>query len=59
MIYNITKPEISKNFTVDDIHKIRQWHYEQLKDATPQERLDFYNNGAVLQQDGEPTKEDF
>jgi len=26
-----TKPTISKNFTVDDIHKIREWHYEQRK----------------------------
>jgi hypothetical protein len=23
-----TKPNISKDFTVDDIHKIREWHYE-------------------------------
>jgi len=22
---------ISKNFTIDDIHKIREWHYEQRK----------------------------
>ncbi|MDR0438177.1 MAG: hypothetical protein LBH22_07755 [Bacteroidales bacterium] len=26
-----TKPNISKNFTNDDIHKIREWHYEQRK----------------------------
>ena len=27
-----TKPIISKDFTVDDIHKIREWHYEQRKE---------------------------
>jgi len=27
-----TKPTVSKNFTIDDIHKIREWHYEQRKE---------------------------
>jgi len=27
-----TKPAVSKNFTIDDIHKIREWHYEQRKE---------------------------
>jgi len=38
MIRDIPKPDISPAFTVDDIHKIREWHYERLKDATPEER---------------------
>jgi len=38
MIYNVPKPDISPAFTVADIHKIREWHYERLKDATPEER---------------------
>lgn len=38
MIHNIPKPDISPAFTIDDIHKIREWHYERLKDATPEER---------------------
>ena len=38
MIHNIPKPDISPAFTVDDIHKIREWNYERLKDATPEER---------------------
>ncbi|MCL2495062.1 MAG: hypothetical protein FWE98_05335 [Oscillospiraceae bacterium] len=38
MIHDIPKPEISPAFTIDDIHKIREWHYERLKDATPEER---------------------
>jgi hypothetical protein len=37
MIHNIPKPEISPNFTVEDIHKIREWNYERTKDATPEE----------------------
>jgi hypothetical protein len=40
MIHDIPKPEISPAFTVDDIHKIREWHYERLKDATPEERAE-------------------
>ena len=27
-----TKPTVSKDFTIDDIHKIREWHYEQRKE---------------------------
>jgi hypothetical protein len=37
MIHEISKPEISPAFTVEDIHKIREWHYERLKDATREE----------------------
>ena len=37
MIHNIPKPDISSAFTIDDIHKIREWDYERLKDATPEE----------------------
>jgi hypothetical protein len=39
MIYKIPKPELSPDFTIDDIHKIREWNYERLKDATYEERL--------------------
>ena len=38
MIKNIPEPKISRDFTIDDIHKIREWNYERMKDATPQER---------------------
>ena len=27
-----TKPVISSNFTIDDIHKIREWHHELRKE---------------------------
>lgn len=46
MIHDIPKPKISPNFTVDDIHKIREWHYEMLKDATLEERTMFYEEAA-------------
>jgi len=39
MIHDIPKPEISPNFTIEDIHKLREWNYERLKDATLEERL--------------------
>ena len=32
-----TKPNISSEFTVDDIHKIRQWHYELRKEMGMEE----------------------
>ena len=38
MIHDIPKPEISPAFTIRDIHIIREWNYERLKDATPEER---------------------
>ena len=47
MIHDVPKPEISDDFTIDDIHKIREWHYEILKDATREERCAFYNRGMA------------
>ena len=38
MIHNVPEPKISRNFTIDDIRKIRRWHYERMKDATAEER---------------------
>jgi len=40
------KPNISPNFTVDDIHKIREYHYELTKNMTFEERAAFYHDGA-------------
>ena len=42
MIHNIPKPDISPDFTISDIHKIREWNYERLKDATYEERTEHY-----------------
>ena len=36
---NIPEPTISPNFTIDDIHKIREWNYECQRDMTPEERV--------------------
>ena len=38
MIHDIPKPDISPAFTIEDIHRIREWNYERLRDATPEER---------------------
>ena len=32
-----TKPIVSKDFTIDDIHKIREWHYQQRKEIGAEE----------------------
>lgn len=45
MIMN--KPILSSNFTIDDIHKLREYNYYQTKDMTPQERIDYYNSRGL------------
>ena len=47
MIHNIPMPDISPDFTVEDIHKIREWNYERLKDATIEEQTAYYHEGAM------------
>ena len=42
----ITEPIISPEFTIEDIHKIREYHYELTKDMTMQEKINFYNEGG-------------
>lgn len=39
--------EISPDFTIEDIHKIREKNYEITKDMTEQERRDYYNNRGM------------
>ncbi|MDR0903087.1 MAG: hypothetical protein LBM59_00455 [Ruminococcus sp.] len=43
MIHDIPKPEISDKFSIEDIHTIREWNYERFKDATIEERNEYYN----------------
>ena len=38
--------EISPKFTIEDIHKIREYHYEVTKDMPLDERVAFYEEGA-------------
>ena len=45
-IIMITKPNISPGFTIEDIHKIREYHYELTKDMTTQEKINFHNEGG-------------
>ena len=40
------KLEISPNFTIDDIHKIREYNYEMTKHMTVEEKCKYYNDGA-------------
>ena len=50
MIHDIPKPEISPNFTIEDIHKIREWHYEKRKDMSEEAyRNEVYNNAMLVQ----------
>lgn len=40
------KPKISENFTIDDIHKLREYNHAVTKDMTFDERKKYYENGA-------------
>jgi len=46
MIKPSIKPNISENFTVEDIHKIREYNHETTKDMTFDERKSYYEQGA-------------
>lgn len=51
------KPVLSPEFTIDDIHKLREYNYYLTKDMTPQERMDYYNKkGRAFQQEIEESK---
>jgi len=40
------KPKISPDFTIEDIHKVREYHYELTKNMSSEERIAFYHEGA-------------
>ena len=51
------EPVLSPDFTIDDIHKLREYNYYLTKDMTPQERMDYYNKkGRAFQQEIEENK---
>ena len=37
---------ISPDFTIEDIHKIRERNYERTKDMTVAEKVAYYNNSG-------------
>ena len=39
-------PDISKDFTIDDIHKIREYNYEKTKELSVSERSTYYKTKA-------------
>jgi hypothetical protein len=41
--YEIGEPQLSSDFTIDDIHKIREWNYERTKDASKEEYFSYEN----------------
>ena len=41
------KPVLTPDFTVEDIHKLREYNYYQTEDIKPQERLYYYNNRGL------------
>lgn len=41
------KPILSPNFTIEDIHKLREYNYYMTKDMTPKERQDYYNERGM------------
>ncbi|MCL2300793.1 MAG: hypothetical protein FWC27_11695 [Firmicutes bacterium] len=57
MIHDIPLPNISPAFTIDDIHRIREWNYERLKDATIEEQTAYYHEGAMRFLRGEDREE--
>lgn len=41
------KPIISSNYTIEDIHKIREHNYEVTKNMTLEEKLAYYNTAGM------------
>lgn len=43
----MNKPDISPNFTVEDIHIIREFKWEQTKNLSEAERTSYYKKKAL------------
>lgn len=39
--------EISENFTIDDIHRIREYNFERVQNLSGLERKNYYKNKAI------------
>ena len=42
----MNKPNISPDFTIEDIHKIREYNHEATKKLSFEERKNYYTKGA-------------
>ena len=42
----MTKPIIKDSFSVEDIHRLREYHYESTKNMTKKERIKEINDKA-------------
>lgn len=52
------KPVLNPNFTIEDIHKLREYNYEMTKDMTDEERMGYYNwRGREVQKEIEKMRE--
>ena len=46
------KPVLSPDFTIEDIHKLREYNYYLTKDMLPEKRRNFYNErGRAFQKE--------
>ncbi len=43
----MSRPVLSPNFTIEDIHKLREYNYYQTIDMSRQERMDYYNTRGM------------
>lgn len=41
------KPILSPDFTIEDIHKLREYNYEMTKHMSRQEKMDYYNKKGM------------
>lgn len=49
--------EISPNFTIEDIHKIREFHYEMTKNLSSEDRRRYYKDPLFARQTDERNKD--
>ena len=42
----IKKPDISPDFTIEDIHKIREWYYEMYKEMGEKKYMEYVSKRA-------------
>lgn len=51
------KPVLSPDFTIEDIHRLREYNYEMTKHMTDEERMDYYNKaGRTFQREIEAAR---